>query len=105
VNRAVASEYGEIVRLGALSLLVALLGLLLQSAHAYLHSNFLNNALILHALDPVLLGDVCCEALITFLAFVIFRRFLTCRWQTWAVALCFVALWAFVGTLAEAHTK
>jgi hypothetical protein len=103
--KASSSDYGEVLRLGALSLLIPPLALLIQVGHALLHSNFLNNAVILHALDPFVFRDLCSEALITFLGLFICRRFLRAWWQVSALSLLFTALWAVLFVCAEAATK
>jgi hypothetical protein len=108
MNNVAAPDRGEVFRLGALSLLIPTLGLLVQLAHAYTHSStryFLGNAVILHALEPVPIAILCGEALVTFAGLLACRRFLIARWPAWALSFCFVAVWAFLAISAEAQTK
>lgn len=95
-------------RLAAFSLLVPPLALLLQTAHAYLHSSsryFLNNAAIGQAAVPALLLFLFGEAVITFMVLVIARTFVVARWKFYSVAFILIAAWTLLALAGEAETK
>jgi hypothetical protein len=100
------SNWIGLLRIAAISILIPLLGLLIETAHAYFHSHgswgyFYRNADFLQIFEPGLLFVVSVESIVSFLILFFLRRFLKVVWLRCIVVLFLVLVWAMLAIIGE----